>query len=237
MTTITNSVSAPGEDSAGRDRLLYLLKTRGALSVQELARILDLTSMGARRQLEAAAERGLVHSLEKNHEKPLASSADKTPIKPAGKGRPGHWWALTEAGHARFPDRHGDIVVQLIGHLREQMGEAGVEQLISARETRMASSYAAVLAESNTLADKLTALAQLRTQEGYMAELRVVPDGWELIEHHCPICAAARQCQAFCRSELTLFRQLLPELQIERGEHLLNAGARCVYQMRKPEIL
>jgi len=197
-------------------RLLYLLKTRGPLTAQQLAEILDLTSMGARRQLEAAQESALVQCED----------------RPAGIGRPGRWWSLTQAGHARFPDRHGEVVVQLIGHLRTLLGDAGVESLIQAREAQMAMQYRDEMAHALTLQDKITALAAIRTREGYMAEVKAGEGGWQLIEHHCPICAAASQCQAFCRSELRLFRQLLPEANIERTEHLLADGARCTYQVR-----
>ncbi len=197
------------------NRLLYLLKTRGPLTAQQLADILELTSMGARRQLEAAQESGLVQCED----------------RASGIGRPGRWWSLTSAGHARFPDRHGEVVVQLIGHVRRQFGEAGVESLIQAREAQMAEHYRDGIAACATLQDKIAALAAIRTQEGYMAEIKPGKGGWQLIEHHCPICAAANQCQGFCRSELSLFRALLPEASVERTEHLLADGARCVYQI------
>ncbi|HEX7642788.1 MAG TPA: metalloregulator ArsR/SmtB family transcription factor [Burkholderiaceae bacterium] len=198
------------------NNLLYLLKTRGPLTAQQLAEILELTSMGARRQLESAQASGLVQCEDRS----------------AGVGRPGRWWSLTDAGHGRFPDRHGEVVVQLIGHLRTQFGEAGVESLIQAREAEMAAQYGAAIAKAKTLKSKLVALAEIRSREGYMAEVAADEEGWLLVEHHCPICAAASQCMAFCRSELQLFRALLPEAQVERAEHLLADGARCIYQVR-----
>jgi predicted ArsR family transcriptional regulator len=57
--------------------------------------------------------------------------------------------------------------------------------------------------------------------------------GWLLVEDHCPICAAATQCQGFCRSELALFRRCLgPEATVERTEHLLAGARRCAYRIR-----
>jgi predicted ArsR family transcriptional regulator len=124
------------------------------------------------------------------------------------------------------------VVVQLIGHLRTQFGEAGVESLIQAREAQMAAQYGDEISQAATLQGKLAALAAIRSREGYMAEVVADEGGWQLIEHHCPICAAASQCLSFCRSELQLFRALLPEAQVERAEHLLADGARCVYSIR-----
>ncbi|HAT30438.1 MAG TPA: MarR family transcriptional regulator, partial [Janthinobacterium sp.] len=100
------------------ERILFLLKTRGPQSAQQLATLLELTSMGARRQLEAALEKGYVS---------FDDVADKV-------GRPARRWLLTEAGHARFPDRHADLSLQLIEQVRALFGEAGMDQLIVARE-------------------------------------------------------------------------------------------------------
>jgi predicted ArsR family transcriptional regulator len=44
------------------DQILFLMKTRGPKTAQQLADLLGLTSMGARRQLEAAQEKGWCHS-------------------------------------------------------------------------------------------------------------------------------------------------------------------------------
>ena len=54
--------------------------------------------------------------------------------------------------------------------------------------------------------------------------------GWLLVEDHCPICAAATECQGFCRSELALFQRCLgPEARVERTEHLMAGARRCAY--------
>jgi predicted ArsR family transcriptional regulator len=67
-----------------------------------------------------------------------------------------------------------------------------------------------------------------------MAEVVDADDGRGrlLIEHHCPVCDAARACQGLCRSELELFRSVLgPELEVTREQHLLSGDERCVYRV------
>ncbi|HAT30439.1 MAG TPA: MarR family transcriptional regulator, partial [Janthinobacterium sp.] len=73
-----------------------------------------------------------------------------------------------------------------------------------------------------------------RDAEGYMAESEPQADGSVLlIENHCPICAAARECQNFCRSELAIFQRVLgQDCSVERSEHLLAGARRCVYRIR-----
>jgi predicted ArsR family transcriptional regulator len=200
------------------DHILFLLKTRGPNTAQQLADLLDLTSMGARRQLEAAQEKGFVA---------FEDVADKI-------GRPSRRWHLTDAGHARFPDRHADLTVQLIGQARAVFGQAGLERLIAAREKAIEPHYQMEVDGKTGLAERVAALANARDAEGYMAEVEEQGDGSVLlIENHCPICAAARECQNFCRSELEIFQRVLGEgVAVERAEHLLAGARRCVYVIK-----
>jgi predicted ArsR family transcriptional regulator len=72
----------------------------------------------------------------------------------------------------------------------------------------------------------------MRSEEGYLAESKSEKDGsFLLIENHCPICAAAKTCQGFCRSELDIFRALMPDCAVERVDHLLAGARRCAYRI------
>jgi predicted ArsR family transcriptional regulator len=66
-----------------------------------------------------------------------------------------------------------------------------------------------------------------------MADVLPQADGSVLlVENHCPICAAARDCQGFCRSELAIFQDTLgPDCQVERTDHLLAGARRCAYRI------
>ena len=200
------------------EQILFLLKTRGPKTAGQVAELMDLTSMGARRQLEAALEKGLVA---------FEDVADKV-------GRPSRRWRLTPAGHARFPDRHADVAVELIAQARQVFGEAGLERLIAARETAIEAHYRMAVADQHGLAARAQALARARDDEGYMAEVEEGADGSVLlIENHCPICAAARACQNFCRSELEIFQRVMgADCTVERTEHQLAGARRCVYVIK-----
>ena len=66
-----------------------------------------------------------------------------------------------------------------------------------------------------------------------MAEWKKENNDYFLIENHCPICAAATECQGFCRSELNNFQQLLGDaFTVERVEHIVSGGQRCTYRIR-----
>ncbi|MYM33350.1 MarR family transcriptional regulator [Duganella sp. FT94W] len=201
------------------EQTLFLIKTRGPQTAQQLAALLNITSMGARKQLEAWQEKGLLT---------YEDVADKP-------GRPARRWLLTEAGHARFPDRHAELTVQLIDQVRGLFGDAGLDKLIAAREQASEREYRQHLAASRNLPERVQALVQARSAEGYMAEVEQREDGsLLLVENHCPICAAAKQCQKFCRSELELFQRVLgPDCSVGRMEHMLAGARRCVYVIKQ----
>lgn len=109
-----------------------------------------------------------------------------------------------------------------------------MERLIQQREQQQLGRYQAQLTQL-ALADRLAALKEQRTREGYMADMRQEEDGsWLLWESHCPICAAARACRGFCRSELEMFRQLLAPAGVEREQYLLDGDHRCLYRITPP---
>jgi predicted ArsR family transcriptional regulator len=202
--------------SSTADRLLYQLKSRGPQPAATLAAACAITPMGAHKQLQALLAEGLVDARD----------------EPGGPGRPRRIWSLTAAGHARFPDRHGELAVSLLRHATEVLGPDAIERLIAARERELEAQYAAALAGCAGTAARVRRLAELRAAEGYMARVEKHGRDWLLVEDHCPICAAATACQGFCRSELALMqRSLGAGVQVERAEHLLAGARRCVYRV------
>ncbi len=202
--------------TATPDRLLYQLKSRGPQPAATLAGGCAITPMGAHKQLQALQTQGLV------------TSHDEVD----GPGRPKRLWTLTPAGHARFPDRHGDLAVQLIRQAAAVLGPRAVDRLISAREQEQQLAYDAALAGLRGVGARVRRLAQLRAGEGYMARVEKQGRAWLLIEDHCPICAAAASCQGLCRSELQIFARCLGAgVRVERVEHVLAGGRRCAYRV------
>lgn len=202
------------------DQILLLLKTRGPQTAQALAGLMGLTAMGVRRQLESAVDAGLVAYQD----------------NPGKVGRPVRRWLLTDAGNARFPDRHAEVTLDLIRGVRTLFGESGLEKLIASREEASEANYRARIDRNATLDAKVAALAAARSLEGYMAETEPRVDGSVLlIENHCPICSAAQACQQFCRSELDVFRRVLgPGVVVVRIEHQLEGARRCAYLVSEP---
>ena len=149
-----------------------------------------------------------------------------------GVGRPTQVWHLTPEGHARFPNAHADLTVQLIRSIRTELGEEALDRLIGSREKETQAAYAEEVADAADLQERVARLAAIRTREGYMAEWTKDDGGYLLVENHCPICAAATICQGFCRAELAVFQKVLgEEAQITRVEHIPAGARRCAYRI------
>ena len=200
------------------ERILMLLKMRGEATALLISEELNITKEGARKHLLNLSDAGLV----------------KATVKSEGRGRPSTYYSLTERGEARFPDTHADITVQMLKSIKKLLGDNALNLLINDREKNIYSRYAENMKHSKTLEQKLDKLCQTRTAEGYMADWKAEGDTYYLIENHCPICAAATECQGFCRSELHNFKELIgAEYNIERVEYIIGNGNRCVYKIEK----
>ncbi|MDQ0065198.1 helix-turn-helix transcriptional regulator [Chryseobacterium lathyri] len=198
------------------DRILMFLKMRGEATSLLISKELSITKEGARKHLLNLAAEGLIRSVAKSE----------------GVGRPSTYYILTEKGLSQFPDSHADVTVQILRSVKNLLGENALDLLINDREKNTYERYEKALIEAESLEHRLEILVQVRSEEGYMAEWTKEGNEYFLIENHCPICAAATECQGFCRAELSNFRNLIgKEYQVERVNHILSGGQRCVYKI------
>ena len=209
-------VQASGERKTRR-AITKLLKTEGPIDSAQLAERLGLTAMAVRQHLYALQREGLVTSEE----------------RPVPIGRPAKFWRLTRDADRLFPEAYAELSVALIDSVKDAFGDEGLERVLTSRCARQRADYGKRIRPGDSLQKKLTELAKVRSEEGYMAEVRREDDGsFLLVENHCPICAAANACQGFCSTELDLFRSVLgPGVSVERAEHIIKGDQRCVYKI------
>ncbi len=178
-----------------------LLKREGTQSAQQLAAELGVSAMAVRQHLYALEGQKMVTFTE----------------VPRPRGRPEKQWQLTSGAASFFPDGHADLTVDLIGAIGEAFGSSGLKQLLIVRARQQLEHYQGHLSRYKSLRRRLDRLAELRTREGYMAEVFTEPDGTLLfVENHCPICTAATSCTGLCGSELDVFRGVLGDFTFHR---------------------
>jgi predicted ArsR family transcriptional regulator len=109
-----------------------------------------------------------------------------------------------------------------------------MDRILKLRTAEQEKTYRARTDTARSLKGKLDQLARIRSDEGYMAEVRRDPRTGDLlfVENHCPICAAARLCTGLCREELALFHRILGSgVTVERVSHILAGAGRCAYRV------
>ena len=204
---------------APSERLLMTLKMHGAQTSADVGRRQGITGEAARQQLGKLQEDGLVREERRS----------------AGRGRPAVYWHLTDKAQARFPDTHAALTVDILRSISEVLGPEALDRIIAEREGVTLEKYRTAMSGCSDTRDRLEKLAEMRSAEGYMAQVEVDDDGTlRLVENHCPICAAASFCQGFCRAEKAVFQNVLgPNVRIERDEHIVGGGRRCTYLIRE----
>lgn len=200
-----------------RNEILALLKTSGAMSSQALSKQLGITSMAVKLQLYDLASEGLV-------------SAEQGS---SSRGRPSKLWKLTEAADTFFPNSHAALSRDILVGIRKALGEDALDQVLDARAKEQHERYSRELQSRETMSAKLDRLAELRSDEGYMACIDTIDNKTVLIENHCPICTAAKECLKLCSGELELFQKALgDDVTVERTEHIASGSRRCVYTIQ-----
>jgi predicted ArsR family transcriptional regulator len=199
-------------------RIVDHLKRVGACTTGDLADALDVTTQAVRPPLAELESKGLVAA---------------NPVSTGVRGRPPLGWALTPIAIDLFPDRHRDLTVELLDAMKSALGEDALEKVLLERDRSQLAAVEADMPDGADIATRVEVLAAARTRQGYMAEVVNEGDSMLLIEHHCPVCEAATTCQGLCANEIELFRTVVgPGAEVERTQHLLSGGDRCVYRIR-----
>jgi predicted ArsR family transcriptional regulator len=207
------------ELTGAKRRLLERLKRADSATAPELAAEFGLTDTALRQHLESLEAAGLV---------------ERTTAPSPGRGRPPVHWRLAPAAHEMFPDRHGDLTVDLIASIREAVGDDGLDRVVATRAQRQIRAYSDLIPSHDEAPVDLRVrrLADVRSAEGYLAEVVVDGDDLVLVEHHCPIQDAAGSCGGLCDAELDVFRGVLgPDVRVDRESHLLSGDRRCSYRV------
>ena len=201
------------QPTTSRGRILHLLKMNGSLTARELSGFLGISVMAVHQHLRNLTDAGLVSYYDQR-----------------GKvGRPSRHWELTKAAASAFPDYHRELSVNLVRAVREVCGDEALRAVLEdVKKTMVEAARTRMPGEDTPLRERALALARIREEAGYMAEMKEDEDGKvRLVQYHCPVMDAAACCSELCEVELEALQDLLGEdLSIEREEHI-NAGDRC----------
>lgn len=214
-----SSTSAPapvrearGFSSAKREIVLYLKRTPDA-SLAEIARASDVSKAAA-----------LGHLRELETERWIERSYRRGSV-----GRPAVGFRLAEGSDGLFPQGYGEMSRCALAFIERRLGRPAVVELLQERE--VADLNRARLA-SGDLRARVSELARIRTEGGYMAELGARRrDAIEMREHNCPILTVAQEYPEACDAERRMFESLL-HARIEVSHRVAAGDPVCRFWIR-----
>lgn len=207
------------DSTSTRDQILHMLKTKGSLSVSDMALELGITEMAVRRHLNTLERDNLIKS---------------TLVRQA-MGRPTNIYSLSDSADELFPRNYSNFTLEFLRDLRDMDGTHKVEMLFRRREERLEDAYRKHLGKD--LEENVATLARLQDEKGYMVEwTKDESTGNYLIkEANCPIAQIAREFKQACHCEVSLFRKLLGA-EVEQTSCMAYGGEKCVFEIKKSTL-
>lgn len=204
------------ESASTRNHILRLLRTHGGMTAQALAAELNITAMGVRRHLSA---------LEREEHVQIDMQRRRV-------GRPTFVYSLTAEAQDLFPKNYHTLANQFLYAVHEQGGENAIKSLFDARMNHLLKQYLPRMEGKQTLADRVSELAKIQDEAGYLTVWEKTDSGFLLKEQNCAIYRVACRFQQACQFEIELFRQILGA-DITRVEHQVKGDSACSYLIRE----
>lgn len=200
-----------------RRGIVRLLKLRGPMMANQLGEHLEMSTVGVRGHLTSLQRDGLV-----------SVQAERR-----GVGRPRYVYSLTDQGDELFPRTYSQVANGLLDALRSLDGEGAIDRVFEKRTEWLAAQYSSQMADKG-LSGRIENLAEIRTDEGYMADWEQVDeDKFLLREQNCAIFQLANKNAQACSFELELFRRVLHGATVNRADHMMTGDRMCTYVIRR----
>src|SRR5918995_1041603 len=200
-----------------RGRIVTLLR-RSSRTVEDLARVLDLTDNGVRAHLAVLERDGIVRQ---------RGSIRRT----SGGGKPAYVYELTQEGEELFPKAYAPALGRLLDVLSERLGPEESEALLRSVGRRLAE-------EHSTRADgahaRLETAVEVLNELGGLAELEE-QDGTLVIRGYgCPLAAVTPDHPEVCRLAEALVAEVAGVSVQEHCER--SERPSCLVQSRRRRL-
>lgn len=182
------------DDLPTRDAVARSILENGPSSAVVLGERLGLTPAGIRRHLDLLVADGILEA------------RDPRIAPERGRGRPSKVFVMTDNGREKFEHSYDDLAVAALKFMSAQSGEHLVSAFAQSRADDISRKAAGSVSKSN---NKVAALAEFLTEQGYAASVGPRGTGEELCQHHCPIAHVAAEFPQLCEAETEALSNLL----------------------------
>ncbi len=197
-----------------RSAILDLLKTNGAMGVEQLAERLEVSKVCVRRHLSLLESDGLIAYEQERHE----------------RGRPRFIYKLTDKARCFFPHIYDEFAKEVLVHVERQFGDGALLKVLSARADELISQLQIQFANLS-FDQRVKTLIDVINVKGYLAETRKMKDGsYRLRQRNCPTESVAVAYPQVCEEEIRVYREAL-DCDVIRECRIAGGSQQCEYRI------
>jgi predicted ArsR family transcriptional regulator len=185
-----------------RGQVARLILELGPSTAATLGNRLGLTPAAIRRHLDNLIAEGMV------------TTRTARAYGNRGRGRPAKVFVITDAGRSAFEHTYDDLATSALRFLAEKAGPRAVTEFARRQVADLESRYRTAVDTSQELTDRVRALAEALSADGYAASAGPAPSigaakGEQICQHHCPVAHVAAEFPQLCEAETEAFGRLL----------------------------
>lgn len=173
---------------------------------------LNITDMAVRRHIYTLERDDLVQSI----------------MNRQTKGRPSKIYQLSLKGEELFPKRYKQLSIDLLHELKSAGQESFIAELFIRRKKRLVEKYE-LETPGKKFSEKLNALKELQTSEGFMPEIEEVDGVIHFKEFNCPYVEVAKDFKQICTSERELMKEFLQTDAVKVASCMATGDSCCHY--------
>lgn len=216
---IVSVTSAENILKESRSAILDLLKTNGAMGVEQLAERLKVSKVCVRRHLGLLESDGLIAYEQERHE----------------RGRPRFIYRLTEKARCFFPHIYDEFAKEVLVHVERQFGDGALLKVLSARADELIGQLKGQFTDLS-FDERVNALIEVINVKGYLAEVKKMKDGsYRLRQRNCPTESVAVAYPQVCEEEIRVYRETLG-CEVIRECRITDGAQQCEYRIVQREL-
>jgi len=179
-----------------REGVARSILENGPSTAAELSERLGITPAGIRRHLDELLTEGTLEARE-----PHAALS-------RGRGRPSKVFVMTDTGREKFEHTYDDLAISALRFMTSKNPNF-IKEFAQNRADDLEKKFEKKIGKSKDGKEKVKALADFLSSEGYSSTIHKVGMGHEMCQHHCPIAHVAAEFPDLCEAETAVFSKTL----------------------------
>jgi predicted ArsR family transcriptional regulator len=199
-----------------REKILFLIKKNGPMSIDDLSGELHITSMGIRQHLLSLERRGLIDYMARRQ----------------GIGRPAFLYKLTEKADSLFPKSYDSFIINTFQYIEKNDGHDKIEEILKWHKSKHLKTAREAVDGMATFRDKVYGIRDFLDSEGYFADISDTNNHFLLKLFNCPIYKLASGFRVVCGYDLQLLRDIFGK-DVNRESCIVEGDTSCTYNIPK----